>query len=135
MMGAITPTVSLPVRAVALRGRAALPAAIAQRFLPGPEAGDGHPVGAGALAAAVGEEAERVLLGEVVRRDRHVARVGAARRPGPPEEVAPDTALVRDEVDAEIGAERRATRRAPRPSASRGSGSRAAASRGDSAVW
>ena len=50
-------------------------------------------------------QTERVTLGEIVGRERHVARVVAGRRPGPPQEIPADAPLVRHEVDPEVGAE------------------------------
>ena len=63
-------------------------------------------VGTRAFAGAVREEPEGEGPVQVVRGGRRVASVGAPRRPRPPEQVAADAALVGDEVDAEIIAER-----------------------------
>ena len=65
----------------------------------------GRAVGAFAGAGAVGQQLEHVPTVEVSRVDRHVARVGLHRRPRSPEEEVADAPLVRDEVDAQIGAE------------------------------
>src|SRR5205807_34328 len=78
---------------------------VEERLLPGPEALVRLSVGADPLARAVGLEPERVPLGEVVGGERHVAGVGARRRPCPPQQVPADTALVRDERHAEVGAQ------------------------------
>ena len=67
-----------------------------------------------------GEQAEGEPRVEVVGVDRHVARVGAHRGPGAPQQVAADPPLERDEVDAEVGARATAARPAPRSSASAG---------------
>ena len=78
---------------------------VAKCFLPGAEPLVADAVGARALPRAVGVEAERVALGQVVGGEGHVPGVGPAGRTRPPEQPATDPTLVRDEVDPEIGPE------------------------------
>lgn len=63
-------------------------------------------IGTGAFSVAIREQPEREAPGEVVGRDRHVARVGPGSRPRAPQEITADAPLVRDELDAEVATER-----------------------------
>src|SRR5690348_16845080 len=79
---------------------------ISERFLPRSEPHVRSAVRTGAFARTVGEQPEHELAVKVVGRDGHVARVGASRGTGTPQQVPIDAPLVRDERDAEVGAER-----------------------------
>ncbi len=79
---------------------------VTEGLLPGAEPSVHDTVGTGPFTRAVREQAVGEPAIEILRVDPDVAGIRVHRRSGPPQEVTTDPALERDQIDAEIGAER-----------------------------